>query len=174
MEFCPDCGKMLMPKKGKIKCRCGYEKSLSEDDIEEQYTMEGETNPEMKVIVTDRDNVALPTTTITCYKCGGTKGYWWTVQTRSADEAPTNFIRCAKCGNTWRSSNQISIFFIRYCINFYIFYFLNILSFLNIKHYLIEFFINFSVICNLFLTFYLVFLLKSLFIYMLVNKSLII
>ena len=78
---------------------------LSEDDIEEQYTMEGETNPEMKVIVTDRDNVALPTTTITCYKCGGTKGYWWTVQTRSADEAPTNFIRCAKCGNTWRSSN---------------------------------------------------------------------
>ncbi|MBR3198288.1 MAG: transcription factor S, partial [Methanobrevibacter sp.] len=45
------------------------------------------------------------TTRITCYKCGGTKGYWWTVQTRSADEAPTNFIRCAKCGNTWRSSN---------------------------------------------------------------------
>ena len=64
-----------------------------------------EKNPENKVIVTDRNNVALPTTTITCYKCGGTKGYWWTVQTRSADEAPTNFIRCAKCGNTWRSSN---------------------------------------------------------------------
>jgi len=105
MEFCPNCGKMLMPKKGKIKCRCGYEKSLKKKEIEEQYTMEGETNPEMKVIVTDRDNVALPTTTITCYKCGGTKGYWWTVQTRSADEAPTNFIRCAKCGNTWRSSN---------------------------------------------------------------------
>ncbi len=62
-------------------------------------------NPKAEVIVTDNKNVALPTTTITCYKCGGTKGYWWTVQTRSADEAPTNFIRCAKCGNTWRSSN---------------------------------------------------------------------
>ena len=90
---------------GMIKCRCGYEKSLEKDDIEEQYTMEGEKNPELKVIVTDNKNVALPTTKITCYKCGGTKGYWWTVQTRSADEAPTNFIRCAKCGNTWRSSN---------------------------------------------------------------------
>ena len=104
MEFCPDCGSMLMPKKGVIRCSCGYEKSLSDEDIEEQYTMEGETNPEMKVIVTDGKK-ALPTTKITCYKCGGTKGYWWTVQTRSADEAPTNFIRCAKCGNTWRSSN---------------------------------------------------------------------
>ena len=105
MEFCPNCGKMLMPKKGMIKCGCGYEKSLTDDDIEEQYHMEGETKPDAKVIVLDKDSVLLPSKEITCYKCGGTKGYWWTVQTRSADEAPTNFIRCAKCGNTWRSSN---------------------------------------------------------------------
>lgn len=70
MEFCPECGKMLMPKNGKIKCRCGHEKSLTNDDIEEQYTMEGDKNPEAKVIVTDNNNVALPTTKITCYKCG--------------------------------------------------------------------------------------------------------
>ena len=105
MEFCPDCGKMLLPKSGKIKCSCGYEKSLSEEDIENQYHMEGETKPQSEVIIKRNNLAALPTTTITCYKCGGTKGYWWTVQTRSADEAPTNFIRCAKCGNTWRSSN---------------------------------------------------------------------
>lgn len=41
MEFCPDCGAMLMPDKGKVKCRCGYEKSLTSKDIEEQYTFEG-------------------------------------------------------------------------------------------------------------------------------------
>ena len=105
MEFCPDCGAMLLPKNNKIKCRCGYEKSLSKDYVKDKYEVKGETNPQAEVIVTDNKNVALPTTTITCYKCGGTKGYWWTVQTRSADEAPTNFIRCAKCGNTWRSSN---------------------------------------------------------------------
>ena len=105
MEFCPNCGKIMMPKKGIVKCRCGFKKELSDDDIEKQYHMKGETKDEKKVIVTDSNNVALPTTRITCYKCGGKKGYWWTVQTRSADEAPTNFIRCAKCGNTWRSSN---------------------------------------------------------------------
>ena len=105
MEFCPNCGSMLMPDNGKIKCRCGYTKSLTENDLEEQYKFEGEKNKDLEVIVTDNNNVALPTTRITCYKSGGTKGSWWTVQTRSADEAPTNFIRCAKCGNTWRSSN---------------------------------------------------------------------
>lgn len=105
MEFCPKCGSMLMPKDGVIKCTCGYEKSLTKNDLDEQYKFEGEKNKDLEVIVTDNNNVALPTTRITCYKCGGTKGYWWTVQTRSADEAPTNFIRCAKCGNTWRSSN---------------------------------------------------------------------
>ena len=105
MEFCPECGKMLMPENGIVRCGCGYEKALSSDDIEEQYTMEGEKMPEMEVLELDEDSILLPTTKITCYKCGGTKGYWWTVQTRSADEAPTNFIRCAKCGNTWRSSN---------------------------------------------------------------------
>ena len=70
MEFCPECGAMLMPENGKVECRCGYKKSLSSEDIEEQYMMEGETKPEMKVIVTDSNDVALPTTTITCYKCG--------------------------------------------------------------------------------------------------------
>lgn len=105
MEFCPKCGAMLMPKDGILKCKCGYESKVSKEEMDDQYKFEGETNPENKVIVTDKDNVALPTTNITCYKCGGTKGYWWTLQTRSADEAPTFFIRCVKCGNTWRQSN---------------------------------------------------------------------
>ena len=105
MKFCPECGKILIPRNNRLKCECGYEEEISEEDIEKEYQFEGKRKKEMNVIVTDNNNVALPTTTITCYKCGGTKGYWWTVQTRSADEAPTNFIRCAKCGNTWRSSN---------------------------------------------------------------------
>ena len=106
MEFCPNCGSILMPKNGKVRCRnCDYEKSLSDDDFLNQYSFEGERKKENKVIVTDKDSMALPTTKVTCYKCGGTEGYWWTLQTRSADEAPTYFIRCVKCGNTWRRSN---------------------------------------------------------------------
>jgi len=116
MEFCPECGAILLPMNKKLKCKCGYEKSLS-DEVKDQYEVKGETNPKAEVIVTDNKNVALPTTTITCYKCGGTKGYWWTVQTRSADEAPTNFIRCAKCGNTWHLTNFLNI--IRYKVLYY-------------------------------------------------------
>ena len=94
-----------MPKNNILKCPCGYEDTISDEDIEKEYQFEGEKGKTHEVIVTDNDNVALPTKEITCYKCGATKGYWWTVQTRSADEAPTYFIRCAKCGNTWRRSN---------------------------------------------------------------------
>ena len=105
MEFCPKCGAMLIPKNNIVKCKCGYESNLSDDEVKEQYSLEGEKNPENKVVVTDKNSKGMPTKKITCYKCGGTKGYWWTLQTRSADEAPTMFIRCTKCGNTWRQSN---------------------------------------------------------------------
>jgi len=105
MKFCPECGSILMPNKNKLKCSCGYSEDLTQEDLDKGYKFKGERKKEKKVIITDNNNVALPTTDITCYKCGGTKGYWWTVQTRSADEAPTYFIRCAKCGNTWRRSN---------------------------------------------------------------------
>ena len=106
MKFCPECGAMILPSAdGKLKCKCGYEESLTKEEVKDEYSFEAEKNEEQKVVVTTPDDVVLPTTKITCYKCGGTVGYWWTLQTRSADEAPTYFIRCAKCGNTWRQSN---------------------------------------------------------------------
>lgn len=106
MRFCPSCGKVLIPKNNKIECICGYDEEISDEDISKEYKFEGERKKEIEVIVTDNNDLALPTKEITCYKCGGTKGYWWTVQRRPDDEAPTYFIRCAKCGNTWRKSNK--------------------------------------------------------------------
>lgn len=102
MEFCPKCGSMLLPINGKLKCRCGYELEIADKN---EYKVEGEINPQNEVLVTDKSSSAMPTKKITCYKCGGTEGVWWVVQTRSADEAPTYFIRCTNCGNTWRQSN---------------------------------------------------------------------
>lgn len=105
MEFCPKCGSMILPQNGKLKCKCGYELDLIDPDIKKQYNLERNTNPQQKIIITDSTSNALPTKKINCYKCGGTEGVWWVMQTRSADEAPTYFIRCTKCGNTWRQSN---------------------------------------------------------------------
>ena len=36
MEFCPECGAILLPMNKKLKCKCGYEKSLS-DEVKDQY-----------------------------------------------------------------------------------------------------------------------------------------
>lgn len=37
-----------------------------------------------------------------CMKCGGNKTTYYTMQTRSADEAETLFITCLNCGKRWR------------------------------------------------------------------------
>ena len=35
MEFCPECGSMLLPTEdNELKCSCGYTKKLSEDKSE--------------------------------------------------------------------------------------------------------------------------------------------
>jgi len=44
----------------------------------------------------------LPTAEVECPKCGNKEAYWWTVQTRAADEPETQFYRCTKCKYTWR------------------------------------------------------------------------
>ena len=44
----------------------------------------------------------LPITEAKCPRCGHTKAYYWTVQTRAADEAATKFFKCQKCEHTWR------------------------------------------------------------------------
>lgn len=46
-----------------------------------------ETNPKIK---------------ITCDKCGNKSAYFWTQQTRGADEPETRFFKCTKCNHTWR------------------------------------------------------------------------
>ena len=38
----------------------------------------------------------------TCARCKGTKTTYYTMQTRSADEAETVFITCLQCGRRWR------------------------------------------------------------------------
>ena len=105
MEFCPKCNSMLMPRKNKFKCKCGYTKDAESEIIKEQYTAKGEEKEKKEVILIDEDVVTLPTTKGKCYKCGNTKIAWWMQQTRSADEAPTIFYRCVKCGNTWKGKD---------------------------------------------------------------------
>lgn len=102
MRFCPKCETRLIlsVEKGKpfLICeRCGYhETAVGEERLERR---KGEN---VIVIEKEKDVTAMSEVTALCPKCGSRKAFWWTVQTRGADEGPTQFFRCKKCRYTWR------------------------------------------------------------------------
>lgn len=101
MEFCPKCGAMMLPNGDKFQCKCGHTKDLSKDEVN-QYAVTEKIDAKDTVIMKGEDIDTLPTTKVTCPKCGHDKAFWWLQQTRSADEAETRFLRCVNCKHTWR------------------------------------------------------------------------
>lgn len=100
MEFCPECGAMMLPKEGVLKCNsCGYSK---DSENEGSYKLQGTI--EEHETVKDLGEVEDMRSTIneTCPECGHDEAYYELKQTRSADEAPTRFFTCAKCKHKWR------------------------------------------------------------------------
>jgi DNA-directed RNA polymerase subunit M len=99
--FCEKCGSILRPKqKGNKKilsCSCGYSREM---DIKV---------PEIKEVVKEGKKIEVveniethPKIKIKCEKCGNVVAYYWTQQTRGADEPETRFFKCTKCNYTWR------------------------------------------------------------------------
>ncbi|MDR0901053.1 MAG: transcription factor S [Methanobrevibacter sp.] len=101
MEFCPKCGAMMLPQGNEFKCKCGHTKNLSENEVN-QYEVSEKIDAKDTVIMKGEDINTLPTTKVTCPKCGHGKAAWWLQQTRSADEAETRFLKCMECKHTWR------------------------------------------------------------------------
>ena len=101
MEFCPDCGAMLFPKNGVLKCNsCGYS---NETIDEEEYNLKKEIKAAETVTNLGEDVDMRSTIKETCPECGHDEAYYELKQTRSADEAPTRIFTCAKCKHTWRA-----------------------------------------------------------------------
>ncbi|MFA6974243.1 MAG: transcription factor S [Parcubacteria group bacterium] len=99
MEFCPKCGSVLVQKKKNDGCpRCSY---TSKGKLKITISEKIDDKKEVPVI-SDDDAKVLPIVTEKCKKCGNNKAYFWTVQTRSGDEAETKFFKCTKCEFTWR------------------------------------------------------------------------
>lgn len=101
MEFCPNCGAMLLPEKSNLKCGCGYSKNLSESNSD-QYEVSEKVKEKDTVIMKGEDINLLPTTNEVCPECGYDKAAYELRQTRSADEAETRFFQCLKCKHKWR------------------------------------------------------------------------
>ena len=101
--FCPECGSILKPKvkagKKVLFCSCGFSKVPEED---ETSTGIKETVTVGKKVEVLEDVEVYPKVKVKCEKCGNNAAYYWSQQTRGADEPETRFFRCTKCRFTWR------------------------------------------------------------------------
>ena len=99
MEFCPKCGAILVQKRTKFGCpRCNY---ISKDKI--KVEIKEKVNAQNQVaVVKETEGEVKPIVEMKCPKCKNNKSYFWTMQTRAADESETKFYKCTKCKYTWR------------------------------------------------------------------------
>lgn len=91
-----------MPKsdgsKKVLACSCGYK----EKDASKAAIIEELIKPSKELEIIEKEDIPLPTSEAHCGKCHNKTAYFWTVQTRAADEPETKFMKCTKCGHTWR------------------------------------------------------------------------
>jgi len=99
MEFCPKCGAVLIAKRKNYGCpRCSYS---SKGKVKLMISEKIEGKKKIAVI-NQKDTETHPITAETCKKCNNPNSFFWTIQTRSGDEAETKFFKCTKCSHTWR------------------------------------------------------------------------
>ena len=101
--FCEKCGSILRPKEkgGKriLYCSCGFTKAPEGDDTSTEIKESVKGAKEITVV----ENIEIhPKIKVKCEKCGNDVAYYWTQQTRGADEPETRFFKCTKCNYTWR------------------------------------------------------------------------
>ena len=103
MLFCPECGRIMMPKeegkKRMLVCSCGYSK-VEKEDILMKENVKGKKKLE---VVDNKAQEVMPKTDAECPKCEHKVAYFWSQQTRASDEAETQFFECVKCKHRWRA-----------------------------------------------------------------------
>ena len=99
LKFCQRCKTLMSPHKKDdeffMRCNeCGFIEKLSHSlSVNEKR---------QTIAVSKKDMQTFPVIKEKCKKCKNPEAYFWTVQTRSGDEAETKFFKCTKCEHTWR------------------------------------------------------------------------
>jgi DNA-directed RNA polymerase subunit M len=114
LDFCPECGSRLLPKKLKtgnqrlivLECvKCGTKaKELNNKSRLNDKTIRHNPKQLVAVIEKEKQVNTLPTIQFNCLRCGNQNAYAWQVQTRGSDESSTQFLRCTACGYTFRET----------------------------------------------------------------------
>ena len=109
MEFCDDCGSMMLPSKAEgvivFKCKCGALKPFNEEKSGEykvttkiEHSVRSELSNLKEIMGWKEENLKSAIKDFRCPSCGYDKAHLESRQTRSADEGMTHFITCIKCG----------------------------------------------------------------------------
>ena len=87
-----------MPTKECLICTsCGYKEAAATIEIKEEVKKKPIAKPAAGEI-----EETMPTIKVECPKCGNMEAYFYTQQTRAADEPETQFFICKKCSHRWR------------------------------------------------------------------------
>jgi DNA-directed RNA polymerase subunit M len=96
MEFCDECGSMLMSS----TCgKCGHKRG---GKVELEIKEVCERDDRGVVVCGEKSESVNPVTDWDCHACGGKKAEFWLRQMRSGDEPESQFFKCVKCGKTVR------------------------------------------------------------------------
>jgi len=100
VDFCDDCGALIMGKKGEeTPCpACGkVKKAKGIEGLSEKVKRK-----EVEIVDADSASEIHPLVENECPKCKHNKCFYWSKQMRSGDEPETLFYKCEKCKHQWR------------------------------------------------------------------------
>jgi DNA-directed RNA polymerase subunit M len=109
MQFCDDCGTMMVSDDGEMVCTnddCGATAARDDERAAEFVSTEAQTDDDVIETSEDASFEGKPTANdVTCDECGHGEAWYTIKQTASADEPPTRFFKCKSCGYRWREYN---------------------------------------------------------------------
>ena len=106
MQFCDDCGTMMVSLDGAMVCTnddCGARAEQDAERAAAFVSTESQTDGDVIETEAGANFEGKPTATdVTCEECGNAEAWYTIKQTGSADEPPTRFFKCTDCGHRWR------------------------------------------------------------------------
>ena len=109
MQFCDECGTMMVSQDGEMVCTnddCGATADRDADRADAFVSTTEQSGDELIETEENDQFEGKPTADdVKCEECGHGEAWYTIKQTGAADEPPTRFFKCKECGYRWRDYN---------------------------------------------------------------------